>query len=59
MQGSQRSAAHLELNLQDLVPVLETEGAALTQSLAMIEYLDKRYPQPKCTHWAICGCSAG
>ena len=46
VQGSQRSAAHLALNPQGLVPVLETGGAALTQSLAIIEYLDERYPQP-------------
>ncbi|MEY4851223.1 MAG: maleylacetoacetate isomerase [Pseudomonadota bacterium] len=46
LQGEQRSAAHLALNPQGLVPVLETEGAALSQSLAIIEYLDERFPQP-------------
>jgi maleylacetoacetate isomerase len=34
------------LNPAELVPVLEREGAVLTQSLAIIEYLDEIYPQP-------------
>ena len=29
-----------------LVPVLEIEGMRLTQSMAIIEYLDQQYPQP-------------
>jgi maleylacetoacetate isomerase len=31
---------------QGLVPVLEHEGAILPQSLAIIEYLDEKFPQP-------------
>lgn len=46
LQGSQRSAGHLALNPQGLVPVLEHDGAALTQSLAIIEYLDELFPDP-------------
>ena len=46
LQGEQRSAAHLALNPQGLVPVLETDGAALSQSLAIIEYLNERFTQP-------------
>jgi maleylacetoacetate isomerase len=46
VQGDQRSAAHLALNPQGLVPVLEVEGVALTQSLAIIEYLDEQHPDP-------------
>ena len=44
--GAQRSAAFLALNPQGLVPALEVEGAVLTQSLAIIEYLDEVHPQP-------------
>ena len=29
-----------------LIPVLEIEGLRLTQSMAIIEYLDQQYPQP-------------
>ena len=46
VQGEQRSAGHLALNPQGLVPVLEHDGAVLTQSLAIIEYLDERFPHP-------------
>ena len=43
--GAQREAAFTRLNPQGLVPVLETdEGERLTQSLAICEYLDERYP---------------
>ena len=39
--GEQRSEAHLALNPQGLVPVLEIDGLRLTQSMAIIEYLDE------------------
>lgn len=42
----QRSPDYLALNPQGLVPTLEIDGAALTQSLAIIEYLDEIAPHP-------------
>lgn len=39
--GAQRTADHLALNPQGLVPVLEIDGQRFTQSLAIIEYLDE------------------
>ena len=44
--GEQRSAAFLRLNPQGLVPALEIDGAVLTQSLAIIEYLDETVAEP-------------
>jgi maleylacetoacetate isomerase len=45
-QNEQRSAEYLALNPQGLVPALATENTVLSQSLAIIEYLDERYPEP-------------
>lgn len=41
--GSQTDADHISLNPQGLVPVLEIDGVRLTQSLAIIEYLNERF----------------
>ena len=46
LKGRQRDSAHLERNPQGFVPVLEDGVATLTQSLAIIEYLDEIHPQP-------------
>ncbi len=42
----QQSEKFLELNPQGLVPVLDDEGVIITQSLAILEYLDEKYPDP-------------
>lgn len=44
--GEQLSAAFKAINPQALVPALEDNRRILTQSLAIIEYLDERYPEP-------------
>jgi maleylacetoacetate isomerase len=44
--GQQFSGDFTALNPQQLVPVLEDDGAVLTQSLAILEYLDETYPEP-------------
>ncbi|WP_070158044.1 maleylacetoacetate isomerase [Sphingobium phenoxybenzoativorans] len=46
VKGEQRAPDYLTVNPQGLVPALEVEGAVLTQSLAICEYLDERYPDP-------------
>lgn len=44
--GEQHAAAYRRLNPQGLVPTLETNQHVLTQSLAIIEYLDECHPEP-------------
>jgi maleylpyruvate isomerase len=46
-KGEQCAPAYLAINPQGLVPALEDDaGAVLTQSLAIIEWLDETYPEP-------------
>jgi maleylacetoacetate isomerase len=46
-KGAQRAEDYLALNPQGLVPALVTDGGdVLTQSLAIVEYLDETHPQP-------------
>lgn len=45
-QGKQYEKSFGAMNPQNLVPVLDDEGHLLTQSLAIIEYLDETHPQP-------------
>jgi maleylacetoacetate isomerase len=44
--GEQFSEAYIQTNPASLIPALEDDGQVLTQSLAIIEYLDERYPEP-------------
>lgn len=41
LEGEHRDKAHLALNPQGLVPVLQIDGETMTQSLAIIEYLNE------------------
>lgn len=43
--GEQFSAEFKQLNPQALVPVLSESGVQLSQSLAILEYLEEKYPQ--------------
>lgn len=45
--GEQRGAGFRALNPLGLVPLLEVDGQAITQSLAIIEYLDALFPEPR------------
>jgi maleylacetoacetate isomerase len=47
LENQQRSPEHLARNPQGLVPALEVDGMVLTQSLAIIDWLDTRYPEPR------------
>lgn len=44
--GAQREAGYCALNPQGLVPALETDDAVLTQSPAILEWIDEVYPDP-------------
>jgi len=46
LHDEQRSPEYLTTNPQGLVPALEDEAHVITQSIAIIEYLDERYPEP-------------
>ena len=45
-RGEHRQAEYGALNPQGLVPALEDGGKLLTQSLAIIEYLEEKHPSP-------------
>ena len=47
LEDQQRSPEHLALNPQGFVPALEVDGKVLTQSLAIIDWLDAQYPEPR------------
>ncbi|MBN9481061.1 MAG: maleylacetoacetate isomerase [Bordetella sp.] len=54
--GAQKSDAYLRLNPQGLVPALETgDGLVLTQSPAILEWLEETYPEPPLLPWDAAG----
>jgi maleylacetoacetate isomerase len=46
LRGEQRGEAFRRLNPQGLVPVMETSEGIITQSLAIIEWLEETHPLP-------------
>jgi maleylpyruvate isomerase len=45
-KGEQRDPAYLAINPQGLVPTLQDGGVTITQSLAIIEWLEETLPEP-------------
>jgi maleylacetoacetate isomerase len=46
LDGTQRQTDNLARNPQGFVPTLEIDGHTITQSLAILDYLDARFPEP-------------
>lgn len=46
LSGEHRQPKYLQTNPGGLVPTMTTAEGTLTQSLAIIEYLEERYPKP-------------
>jgi maleylpyruvate isomerase len=44
--GQQKSDAYRQINPQNLVPTLIDDGEQLSQSMAIIEYIDETHPEP-------------
>lgn len=44
--GQQFKAEYRKMNPQQLVPLLDDHGFQVSQSMAIIEYLDEKYPSP-------------
>ena len=44
--GAQHEPAYRAINPQGLVPALEVDGRVITQSPAILEWLEERYPEP-------------
>jgi maleylacetoacetate isomerase len=46
LEGEQQAETYRAVNPQGFVPMLEADGARLTQSLAIIFWLDSQFPEP-------------
>jgi len=46
LEGAQRGDDNRAINPQGLVPTLVVDGRALTQSLAIVDWLDATFPEP-------------
>jgi maleylacetoacetate isomerase len=46
LEGAQRDEAYRALNPQGFVPMLDVDGERLTQSMAIISWLEWKYPAP-------------
>jgi maleylacetoacetate isomerase len=46
LKGDQRQESYRSRNPEGLLPLLEVDGARISQSLAIIEYLDQIHPEP-------------
>ena len=46
LKHEQKTAGNVAVNPQGLVPTLEIDGHTIGQSLAIIDYLDARFPEP-------------
>jgi maleylpyruvate isomerase len=44
--GEHKRADYLAINPQGFIPALEHDGALITQSIAIVEYLDEVFPTP-------------
>jgi len=44
--GAHKAPEYLAMNPQGLLPALEDDGVVIAQSLAIIEYLEEKYPTP-------------
>lgn len=47
VEGAQKKPDHVARNPQAFVPTLEADGTTISQSLAIIDWLDSRYPTPR------------
>jgi maleylacetoacetate isomerase len=47
LDGDHKAPDYVARNPQGFVPMLSIDGHDLTQSLAIIDYLDAKYPEPK------------